>query len=227
MATEENSPSSTSRSRQERVRENQRRSRARRQEHLADLERRLNECQVACREADMLRTALRDVQIENGRLRELLSFAGFTADTIDTHLQQDLRRQTPGSVGQQRRIKPKIVPSTTSDTSSSHGTTTHIPSSYTSVFQTSHNDILAQNPHTLHDLHAIASDATLSFDMSDLSLEWLFSSQPSIPVSTQPENNSGFPIDEYMSSTPKHGSETVYHTLEHDIDVIPHQQMMQ
>lgn len=98
-------------SKQERIRDNQRRSRARRQEYLADLERRLSECQMTCRDADIQKAAFLEIQIENARLRELLSLSGVNEDFIDNYVSQALAqsgqfpRETNCSL---RQIKPKI-----------------------------------------------------------------------------------------------------------------------
>src|ERR1700761_3593159 len=78
------SPASAApKSKQERIRDNQRRSRARRQEYLADLERRLNECHVHCPDAYLQRSAFPDLQAENARLRDLLSYAGISPDVVE------------------------------------------------------------------------------------------------------------------------------------------------
>jgi len=99
---------STAKSKQERVRDNQRRSRARRQEYLAELERRLNECSITCREAELQRTAFVDLQTENARLRALLEFAGVTADVVENFgrdaLNQHLADPNTTSL---RLLKPK------------------------------------------------------------------------------------------------------------------------
>ncbi|KAJ9652957.1 hypothetical protein H2198_007825 [Neophaeococcomyces mojaviensis] len=99
-------------SKQERIRDNQRRSRARRQEYLADLERRLSDCQLTCREANIQRAAFLELQIENTRLRELLSLAGVNDDFVEHYVSEAVAqsgqfpRETNPSL---RQIKPKIA----------------------------------------------------------------------------------------------------------------------
>jgi len=82
-----------------------RRSRARRQEHLADLERRLADCHNACREADLQRGTLKELQIENARLRELLALAGVSSTFIDTYISQGSEHNDPSL----RQLKPKLA----------------------------------------------------------------------------------------------------------------------
>ncbi|EXJ85461.1 hypothetical protein A1O1_05825 [Capronia coronata CBS 617.96] len=82
MASGDNATPGDSRSKQERVRDNQRRSRARRRQYQTDLQRRLNECHSTCREAALQRAAFADLQAENARLRNLLKSAGFDPDLV-------------------------------------------------------------------------------------------------------------------------------------------------
>ncbi|KIW50185.1 hypothetical protein PV05_11798 [Exophiala xenobiotica] len=109
MAPTHSSPPPATRTKQERIRDNQRRSRARRAEYLAELERRLNECHAVCREAEMQRVAFADLQAENARLRSLLNTAGISRDVADP-----LRRKNIHSHGDyiaaasNRQIKPKF-----------------------------------------------------------------------------------------------------------------------
>ncbi len=98
-------------SKQERIRDNQRRSRARRQEYLADLERRLKECHVTCREAELQRTAFADLQLENTRLRELLNYAGISSDMVEGFGRQRTPTQVDNAAAAvHRQIKPKYQP---------------------------------------------------------------------------------------------------------------------
>lgn len=110
-------------SKQERIRDNQKRSRARRQEYLADLERRLSECQLTCQEADMQRPAFLGLQIENTRLRELLALTGVNDQFVDQYVAQAVaqvaqhpQETNPGL----RQLKPKIAPVDTSRSLSSN-----------------------------------------------------------------------------------------------------------
>lgn len=97
-------------SKQERIRDNQRRSRARRQEYLAELERRLNDCNNTFREAELQRTALVDLQSENARLRALLEFAGVSADVVENFGRETLQ-QPPvyPPTASLRHLKPKYT----------------------------------------------------------------------------------------------------------------------
>lgn len=105
-------PQSQSKSKQERIRDNQRRSRARRQEYLADLEKRLSECQITCRDADIQRAAFIELQIENTRLRELLSLAGVNDQFVEHYVSQAVAQasQFPQEANPTlRQLKPKIA----------------------------------------------------------------------------------------------------------------------
>jgi hypothetical protein len=110
MAPDEESADSQSRiSKQARIRDNQRRSRARRQEHLQDLERRLSECHVACREAELQLTAFKEMQIENARLRQLLEILGVNEHLIHTFVHQDATTASSSGASALRQLKPKIA----------------------------------------------------------------------------------------------------------------------
>ena len=105
------SPSSAPKTKHERIRDNQRRSRARRQEYLADLERRLRESHSLCREADLQKAAVSDLQRENGHLRHLLNMSGVTSDVVETFLRQNATKgDGPGNDGfsSGRQLKPKL-----------------------------------------------------------------------------------------------------------------------
>jgi hypothetical protein len=67
-----------------RIRDNQRRSRAKRQEHMRDLEQKIAACHSACRETDMLRQAVDELRRENAVLRELLVGAGVEGHVVDS-----------------------------------------------------------------------------------------------------------------------------------------------
>lgn len=109
---EDRSTPSSSKSKQERIRDNQRRSRARRQEYLADLERRLSECQLSAREADLQRSAFIELQIENTRLRELLALAGVNEQFVDHYVSQAVSQVAYPQDNNPalRQLKPKIAP---------------------------------------------------------------------------------------------------------------------
>ncbi|OCT53676.1 hypothetical protein CLCR_10650 [Cladophialophora carrionii] len=100
------SASTAPKSKQERIRDNQRRSRARRQEYLADLERRVKECHVNCREAELQRSAFADLQVENARLRDILKAAGINPDLVDGFGRHNAAAQAAAH----RHIRPKFQP---------------------------------------------------------------------------------------------------------------------
>jgi hypothetical protein len=109
MGPDEESADSQSRiSKQARIRDNQRRSRARRQEHLQDLERRLSECHVTCREAELRLNAFKELQIENARLRQLLEIFGVNENQINAFIHQDAAIASLSSTPALRQLKPKI-----------------------------------------------------------------------------------------------------------------------
>jgi hypothetical protein len=71
-----------------RIRDNQRRSRARRKEYLQELEARLRQCELQGIEASSeIQMAARRVADENKKLRGLLAQHGVADDTIETYLQ--------------------------------------------------------------------------------------------------------------------------------------------
>ncbi|CZT45440.1 uncharacterized protein RSE6_05749 [Rhynchosporium secalis] len=70
-----------------RIRDNQRRSRARRKEYLQELESRLRQCELQGVEASSeIQTAARRVAEENKRLRTLLSHNGVTDEGVESYL---------------------------------------------------------------------------------------------------------------------------------------------
>ncbi|RVX71803.1 hypothetical protein B0A52_04202 [Exophiala mesophila] len=98
-----------SKSKQERIRDNQRRSRARRQEYVSELERRLHDSHVTCREAELQRTALADLQMENTRLRALLRVVGVTSDVVESFGRENMTQRTiEATAARLRLLKPKI-----------------------------------------------------------------------------------------------------------------------
>lgn len=100
--------SSAAKSKQERIRDNQRRSRARRQEYLAELERRLSECNINSREAELQRTTIVDLQSENARLRALLEYAGVSAEIVESFGREaNQQNQAYPATASLRHLKPK------------------------------------------------------------------------------------------------------------------------
>lgn len=95
---------------QERIRNNQRRSRARRQEYIADLERRLQESHSLCREAELHRAELVEAQQANDCLRTLLSVTGVSKELVNSFLRQQSAKEHVGSDGPNtmRQLRPKL-----------------------------------------------------------------------------------------------------------------------
>lgn len=114
MSSEGSATPTAPKSKRERIRDNQRRSRARRQEYLAELEARLKESYDVCREAELQRAAFADLQAENARLRELLNSAGIGPDIVETFKRQRMQPCRPlqddAAVPSHRQIKPKFQP---------------------------------------------------------------------------------------------------------------------
>jgi hypothetical protein len=96
-------------SKQERIRLNQQRSRARKQEYLQDLERRVQNCHTTCREADLQRDEYHQLRKENMKLRALLGTFGLQDNQIDFFISSDASEP---SIEQPslRNIRPKLQP---------------------------------------------------------------------------------------------------------------------
>lgn len=92
-------------SKQERIRLNQQRSRARRQEYLQELEKRVQSCHSTCREADLQRESYHELQQENRKLRNLLGSLGISDAQIDTHINSSEPCTEQASL---RNLRPKI-----------------------------------------------------------------------------------------------------------------------
>jgi hypothetical protein len=73
------------------VRNNQRRSRARRREYVAELERKVNECNaqglLPCTPHVVPQDTILRLEKENRKLREMLALAGVELDLVDIHLE--------------------------------------------------------------------------------------------------------------------------------------------
>ncbi|PVH81147.1 hypothetical protein DL98DRAFT_531600 [Cadophora sp. DSE1049] len=86
-----------------RVRNNQRRSRARRREYVAELERKIHECEAegVPTRSIVPEDTIRRLQDENRKLRELLQQAGVEQSTVEQHLMDhddNIPRETVGTV---------------------------------------------------------------------------------------------------------------------------------
>ncbi|ERF72625.1 hypothetical protein EPUS_05679 [Endocarpon pusillum Z07020] len=92
-------------SKQERIRLNQQRSRARRQEYLQELEKRVQGCHFTCREADLQRESYDQIKKENLILRSLLGSLGLSDAQIDTHINSSEPSNEQASL---RNLRPKI-----------------------------------------------------------------------------------------------------------------------
>jgi len=182
-------------SKQERIRDNQRRSRARRQEYLADLERRLSECQLTCREADIQRAAFLELQIENTRLRELLALAGVNDDFVDHYVSQAVAQsgQFPQETNPSlRQLKPKIatmeparpLPKNSQAASNNRASArTPIPINTNvanprlpdaSVASTPTSSYMSPTPFSLPTMSGMTTPTT--------ALDWLYQQPPSLPT---------------------------------------------
>jgi hypothetical protein len=107
----DSSSPAASKSKQERIRDNQRRSRARRQEYLADLERRLRESHSLCREAHLQKSAIAELQTENGLLRHLLALSGVSPNVVETFLRQNAPTTDQNGTeiaSSMRQLKPRL-----------------------------------------------------------------------------------------------------------------------
>lgn len=94
-------------SKQERIRLNQQRSRARRQEYLQSLEKRVNECHNTHREAELRLESYQQLRKENQFLRALLNDSGWTTAQIDSRVQNNLSGPSLER-SSSRNLRPKI-----------------------------------------------------------------------------------------------------------------------
>ena len=115
-SSQDESPTPGSKSKQERIRDNQRRSRARRQDYVIELEKRLRECHTLCRDADIQKSAYLDLQRETACLRTLLGLLGVSPKLIDSFIHQNTasNKQRADSGPEMRQLKPKLPLSTVS-----------------------------------------------------------------------------------------------------------------
>jgi hypothetical protein len=93
-----------------RVRDNQRRCRARKREYVAGLERKLQECQVAGirPDAETYQSTVKRLKYENRKLRDLLGQAGVSKTCIEAHLGED--RDTRESSGNSNGTDGQALP---------------------------------------------------------------------------------------------------------------------
>ena len=94
-------------SKQERVRLNQQRSRARRQEYLQSLEKRVLDSQSICREADLQRESYQQLCKENQKLRALLASLGIPDTQINAFVNADASNLATGQASL-KKIRPKL-----------------------------------------------------------------------------------------------------------------------
>lgn len=94
-------------SKQERIRLNQQRSRARKQEYLQDLEKRVHDCHTTCREADLQRESYHLLRKENLKLRALLGSLGIGELQVQSYINSDASDTSvePTSL---RHLRPKL-----------------------------------------------------------------------------------------------------------------------
>lgn len=101
-----------------RTRENQRKSRARKQEHVQDLEQKLAVCQDDARRKDVEhRLAMQKLEAENRKLRRLLSFGGLPSNAVDQYVQAAddpaMARKVAIPALRQSEIRPAVLSQTT------------------------------------------------------------------------------------------------------------------
>ncbi|KAK5993783.1 hypothetical protein PT974_07220 [Cladobotryum mycophilum] len=102
-----------------RIRENQRRSRARRKEYVEGMQRKLQDYETKGVAATLeMQQAARDVAIENSRLRLLLAHNGISGQVIDGFL-QSFNGQDSAEAEEQLLKMQAAMPSTTTGTSTS------------------------------------------------------------------------------------------------------------
>ncbi len=97
-----------------RVRNNQRRSRARRLEYVAELERKVHECNAhglpPCTPTVVPQDTIRRLEEENRKLRELLALTGVEQTLVDTHLTADSGAPEAGDRGSRPQSSPETAP---------------------------------------------------------------------------------------------------------------------
>ncbi|KOS17225.1 hypothetical protein ESCO_005964 [Escovopsis weberi] len=95
-----------------RIRENQRRSRARRKEYVEGMQRKLQEYETKGVAATLeMQQAARDVAIENSRLRLLLAHSGVSGLAIDSFLQSFKHQDAAEAEVQMLRMQADMPPS--------------------------------------------------------------------------------------------------------------------
>jgi hypothetical protein len=94
-------------SKQERIRLNQQRSRARKSEYLHDLEKRVLECHTTCREADLQRDSYQELRKENLKLRALLAKVGIGDAQVDSYVHNDAAEPSAEQTSL-RHLRPKL-----------------------------------------------------------------------------------------------------------------------
>ena len=201
---------------QERIRNNQRRSRARRQEYLGDLERRLQECHSTCREAELQGAALAEMQHENACLRTLLIVTGVSRELVDSFLRQQSANGHRASDGlnTMRQLRPKLRVPHGSGAGAASTSTTTTPDAFNSLV--SHNIAasaakVTQSPSSALQYlwSASASPSALSAEMDDETSYMLQDPESDLDLSTFSPLNTTEAGDEYIDNsflTPMQGS---------------------
>lgn len=96
-----------------RVRNNQRRSRARRREYIAELERKVHECNAhglpPCTPDIVPQDTILRLEEENRKLRELLALTGVEQTLVDTHLTADGEAPEAADSGKRMQITPETA----------------------------------------------------------------------------------------------------------------------
>jgi hypothetical protein len=96
-----------------RVRNNQRRSRARRREYVAELERKVHECNAhglpPCTPDVVPQDMILRLEEENRKLRELLTLTGVGQTLVDTHLTAGGGAPEAGDSGSRTQSSPETA----------------------------------------------------------------------------------------------------------------------
>jgi hypothetical protein len=208
MASNGSSTTTVRKHNNDRVRDNQRRCRARKKEYLTDIETRLKECYNTCAQADMQRATFTELQAENARLRTFLSFAGLSLNMIESITQPDAVQRQPNAAANPRLLKSnRQTISCCSLRGMSHCTKPESPNQicYTiPPFTPSQNGILLNScesyseQSSYHLVTSATARSQLSTFLATTSLGWLFKGEAG--NSTRPDLNGALMLHNFIPS---------------------------